>query len=291
MKLKTLLLVVAILCVSLFVVACGDDVETTAGGEGEATTTEATTTVATTTKATTTKKTTTATTTAAATGIPTELTSLLPTKLPDNTTPDILHRISFDTEDDFLAANANATNKEFTATGAIYGKAFRFSSIMSREGTARRGEAYMDLLDPFSTEGIKGLLWYIDFSDVEVNPAVTTGLCTSVTFNTNGYRSKFVDGVEGSGIGYYYKDGVWTETKANVNACRMPVPEKFKGWIYVPITSYTKGGSSTASGDLFDASTKVGLANVFVTNFRVYTDGYTYSDDHYVLVDELLYLK
>ena len=101
MKLKTLLLVVAILCVSLFVVACGDDVETTAGGEGEATTTEATTTVATTTKATTTKKTTTATTTAAATGIPSELTSLLPTKLPDNTTPDILHRISFDTEDDY----------------------------------------------------------------------------------------------------------------------------------------------------------------------------------------------
>lgn len=286
MKLKTLLLVLAILCVSLFVVACGED-ETTTAETPEGTTAATTTTVATT-KKTTTEKTTKATTTTVATTLDPNYKNLLPAKLPDNSAIDILHRIGFDSEDEFLLANANATTKEFTSTGALYGKAFRFTSIMSRSGTARRGEAYMDVMDPFTTEGIKGVLWYIDFTDVEVNPEVTTGLCTSVTFNTNNYRSN--KGGVGTAKGYYYKDGIWTET-SNVNACRMAVPEKFKGWVYVSINEYWKSGSSDASGDLYDASTGIGLTNVIVSNFRVYTDGYTYSDDHFVLVDELLYVK
>ena len=286
MKLKTLLLVVAILCVSLFVVACGEDETTTAGENPDGTTAAATTTKATTKK--TTKETTTkVTTTTVTTTLDPNYKNLLPAKLPDNSAIDILHRIGFDSEDEFLLANANATNKEFTATGALYGKAFRFSSIMSRSGTARRGEAYMDVMDPFEVTGIKGVLWYIDFSDVEVDPAVTTGLCTSVTFNTNNYRSN-KNGV-GTAKGYYYKDGVWTET-SNVNACRMAVPEKFKGWVYVPMGEYWAAGKTDASGDLYDTN-GIGLGNVIVSNFRVYTDGYTYSDDHYVLVDELIYVK
>ena len=52
MKLKTLLLVVAILCVSLFVVACGEDETTTAGENPDGTTAAATTTKETTKKTT-----------------------------------------------------------------------------------------------------------------------------------------------------------------------------------------------------------------------------------------------
>ena len=282
MKLKTLLLVVAILCVSLFVVACGGDDTTAANEDPTVTTTAAETTVATTTKATTTKKTTTATTTVAATTIPTDLIAKLPSKLPDNSTFEIGVRVGFESENDFLTVNGNFANSEFTATNALYGNAFKFSSITSREGSARRGEAYIDHLDPFTPEGIKGLMWYIDFSDVTRNPDGSHGLCTSITFNTNSYRSNL--GGAGAAKGYYYKDGAWVETK-NVNACRMEVPDGFKGFVYVPLTSY--GGA----GDLYDATTGIGLGNVFAQNFRVYTDGYTYTDDHFVLIDELLYVK
>ena len=279
MKLKTLLLIVAILCVSLFVVACNGE-ETTAANDdpqgGDVTTTAKA--VTTTKKATTTKKTTVTTTTVTTTLDPNYKTKL-PAKLPDGSTFDIHTRVGLDSIDDYVAVNGNFTDMAFTETGAIYGKAISMKVDPAKNS---RIEAYVDILDPFTPEGVKGIMWYVDFSAAV--PVEGKAMCTSTTINTNTYRSKVVDGVEGSGKGYYYKDGAWVETQA-INACRMEIPSQFKGWVYVPITSYN------GAGDLFDAATKTGLGNVFVQNIRLYTDHYDYATSGAVIFDEVVYVK
>ena len=276
MKLKTLLFVVAILCVSLFVVACGED-ETTTAEQGDNTTTAATTKA--TTKKTTKERTTVATTTTVTTTLDPNYKNILPAKLPDNSTYDIHTRIGLDAEADIMAISGNYANGKFTTTGAIYGGAWSMELDTVKNS---RMEAYVDLLDPFTPEGVKGIMWYVDFSAVA--PAEGKEMCTSTTINTNAYRSKLDANVAGSGIGYYYKDGAWVETQA-INACRMQIPSQFKGWVYVPITSYN------GAADLFDAGTKLGLGNVFVQNIRLYTDHYVFEAGKPIIFDEIIYVK
>ena len=284
MKLKTLLLVLAILCVSLFVVACGDEDTTTAGETPDGTTTAATTTKETTkktTKVTSDRRTTTVATT---TIVPAELIAKLPAKLPDNSTYDIHTRIGLDAEADYLSISGNYQNLKFTADGAIFGNGL--SMEVNPQDQYPRVQAFIDLLDPFAPEGVKGIMWYVDFSAAV--PVSSTPMCTSTTINVNNYRANH--GGAGTAKGYYYKDGAWIET-TNVNACRMEIPDNFKGWVYVPLSEYWKGGSSDASGDLFDGTTKLGLSNVIVTNIRLYTDGYEMVAGKPIIFDEVLYVK
>ena len=287
MKLKTLLLIVAILCVSLFVVACNGE-ETTAANDdpqgGDVTTTAKA--VTTTKKATTTKKTTVTTTTVTTTLDPNYKTKL-PAKLPDGSTFDIHTRIGLDAEADyvkFASSESKIAGITWITSGGVYGGALKFACNMTlNNGAGNRAEGNLELLDPFLPEGIKGVMWYVDFSGVDADPA-KNGMCTSVTINGNTYRSKLDANVADSGKGWYYKDGAWVETQA-VNACRMEIPAQFKGWLYVPITSYN------GAGDLYDAATKTGLGNVFVQNMNLYTDHYVYSDSKFIIYDEIVFVK
>ena len=284
MKLKTLLLVLAILCVSLFVVACGDeDTTTTTAETPENTTAAATTTKETTTKATTTKKTTVTTTTVTTTLDP-NYKNLLPAKLPDGSTFDIHTRIGLDSADDYVNISGNYQNLKFTTDGAIYGNGL--SMEVNPADSAPRVQAFIDLLDPFTPEGVKGIMWHVDFSAAA--PVADKPMCTSTTINVNNYRANH--GGAGTAKGYYFKDGAWVET-TNVNACRMEIPANFKGWVYIPLSEYWKSGSTDSAGDLYDAGTKLGLGNVFVQNIRLYTDGYEMVAGKPIIFDEVLYLK
>ena len=279
MKLKTLLMVVAMLCVSLFVVACGggDDTTATPGTQAPgATTTKAQTT---TTKKTTKTTTTQVTTTTVTTTLSPDFFTKIPAKLPNNETYEIGFRMGLESEDDFVSVTGNYDNGKFTTTGAIFGNAWSFecSAAKIAAGSAQRMESYMDLLDPFDVEGVKGVLWYVDFSNVTMNTA-GAGNATSTTFNDNKWRSN----KEGA-IGYYLKDGEWVQT-ANVTSCRMSIPSGFAGWVYVPITSYT------GEGELYDGTTGKGLSN-YITRVRLYTDGYVYETGKTIIFDEVLYVK
>ena len=288
MKLKTLFAVLALLCISLFAVACGGGDDTTTADPG--TQAPGTTTAATTTKKTTTKKTSNrCTTTTVTTTLAPDFLSKLPASLPEGKTYEVGLRFGMESDEEFMASAGNYGVHSFTTEGAVYGNAIKFNSKMSASGSARRGELYMTPAESFSTEGLRGVLFYIDFSDVEVNTGDAAGICASVSMNVNGFRAKAVAGVEGSGVGYYLQNGEWVTTQS-VKQCRMALPEGFKGWVYIPLTSYTVNGSADASGELFDPTTGIGLMK-WITNFRVYTDGYVYTDDHYVLVDEVLFVK
>ena len=290
MKLKTLLLVVAILCVSLFVVACGDDVETTAGGEGEGTTAAATTTKATT-KKTTAEKTTKATTTTVTTTLDPNYKNIIPAKLPDGSTYDIHTRLGLDAEADYVSFDGQKyANLEWATTGGAYGGCLKFGCHQTvNNGGPNRAEGTLVLLDPFMPEGVKGILLYVDASGLTANGAgsVPAGqVAFSITIGTNTYRSN--KGGNNTAKGYYYKDGAWVET-TNVNACRMAVPNGFKGWMYVSITEYWKSNVDSA-GDLYDAN-GIGLENVIVDRFNLYTEGYDYTTAGAIIFDEILFVK
>ena len=284
MKLKTLLMVVAMLCVSLFVVACGggDDTTATPGTQAPgATTTKAQTTTTKKTTKTTTKKTTTTTVT---TTLSPDFFTKIPAKLPNNESYEVGVRIGLEAAEDYLALDGvKYVNLGFSNTG-IYGNAFKMGCSMTAGsgGTPNRAEVEVQLFDPFSPEGLKGILWYVDFSEVDPHSDASKLPCTSITVNRNEFRSN-KDGDRAT-RGYYLKDGEWVQT-VNVNACRMEVPVGFKGWLYVPFTSYT------GEGVLYDSVTGLGIEGKFVTAVRLYTDNYTYSDQKGIVFDEVIFVK
>ena len=143
-------------------------------------------------------------------------------------------------------------------------------------GAGNRAEGNLVLGEGVSMKGVRGVLFYVDFSRVEANSGA--GPVASVTLNGNDYRSNY-----GSKVGYYYQGGSWNQTSA-VNACRMQLPVGFAGWVYVPLTSYTGAGA------LYDAETGIGL-DVTVTNMNLYTDGYVYSATNSITFDEILFVK
>ena len=281
MKLKTLLMIIAMLCISLFAVACGggDDTTTAAGTDAPA----ATTTAKETTKKTTTKKTTTtkATTTTVTTTLAPDYMTKLPASLPNNQTFEIHTRIGLDTADDYLSIDGHKfTNMTWDAQG-IYGGSCNFACDLE-DG---RAECTVSLADSISPLGMKGVMWYIDFSRVDPNTA-KNGPCTSITLGKNTYRSNLGDGSAaglGQATGYYYLNGEWVTT-TNVNSCRMEVPHGFKGWVYVPLTSYN------GAGELYDGTTGVGIEGKWINAINLYTDYYTYSDAKTLTFDEILFV-
>ena len=288
MKLKTLLTVLAMLCISLFVVACGGGEETTADPGTQAP--GATTTKATTTKKTTTKKSTTTkvTTTTVTTTLAPDYMSKLPTALPNNETFEIHTRIGLDTIDDYLAIEGvKYANMTWDAQG-IYGGSCNFGCSMTAgsNGTPNRAECYVSFADSVDPAGMKGVMWYVDFSRVDPNTE-KGGPCTSITLGNNTYRSNLGDGSNtglGKATGYYYNNGEWVQT-TNVNSCRMEVPHGFKGWVYVPLTSYN------GAGELYDGTTGIGIEGKWIQGINLYTDYYVYSDVKTLTFDEVLFVK
>ena len=286
MKLKTLLMVLAALCVSLFVVACGETEDTTAAQTtaGANNTTAATTT----TKKTTTKKTTTSkvTTTTVTTTLSPEFYAAIPKNLPNNETYTILHREGLDSQDDYLdfsSGSGKSTNIQWPASGGAYGGYLTFAcSMTANNGSPNRAEGNLQVNAAFTVKDVKGVLFWVDFSQVDPNPD-KPGPVASVTMNKNTYRSSVDANRPLSGIGYYLLDGEWIQTNA-VNACRMQLTTGFKGWVYVPMTSYT------GAGTLYDEAAGRGIEGEWISNMNLYTDYYTYSDQKSIGFDEILFV-
>ena len=108
------------------------------------------------------------------------------------------------------------------------------------------------------------------------------------TINGNSFRSN-KNGLR-TAEGWYFKDGAWIKT-TNVHACRMDVPDKFAGWIYVPISQYWASGKTDSAGTLYDASTGLGMTGVWVSSMCLYTEGYILTDQESITFDEILFVK
>lgn len=208
----------------------------------------------------------------------------MPQKLPDNSDFSILTRMMCgDNPDDYqVSGNSSGSLKYVDETeGAVYGKAFRFAGKADAKDS--RGEIQINPNYVNMVPGARGILFYVDFSHIK--PAEDKKMCASVTINVNKIRSKGADGQDGSAIAWYYQDGTWTQT-TNINACRLEIPNNFKGWIYVPATSFTQ-----SDGEYWDPTTERFNDKFFVENMRCYTDGYTYDADSYVIFDEITFIK
>ena len=192
-------------------------------------------------------------------------------------------RLGLDSASDYAgfgSGEGKCTNVTWSSTGAVAGNALSFACSMTANtgGTPNRAEGTLTLKESVSSEGIKGILFYVDFSRVDPDTS-KAGPVASITLNGNDYRSNY-----GDKIGYYYLNGEWVQTTAT-NACRMQLPTGFAGWVYVPITSYT------GAGTLYNAETGVGVAGVEITNMNLYTDYYTYSDQKSITFDEIIFVK
>ncbi len=210
--------------------------------------------------------------------------AVMPVSLPDYSTYEIVTRVmTFDRgEEDYVVQGNSQGSAKYVgeADGAIYGTALKLAAC-SDKGDSRTEVEIVPLSD-MDISTAKGVMFYVDFSNVQINPEKP--LCTSVTINTNTYRAKGPNNGNGdrSAIGYYYMAGTWFET-ANVNACRMEIPANFAGWVYIPATSFYDGTNKVGLGETF--------GDIFVMNMRCYTDGYVYSADNYIIFDEIVFIK
>ena len=212
------------------------------------------------------------------------LKAVMPVSLPDFSTYEIVTRaMAFDLgADDYVVAGNSKGSTTFVgvADGAVYGQAIKMAA--KNDSKDDRAEIEVTPLGDMDISTAKGVMFYVDFSNVAPNPEKP--MCTSVTINTNKYRAKGPNNGNGNGegIGYYYMAGTWFQT-SNVNACRMEIPANFVGWIYIPSTSFYGSDEAAGLGETF--------GDIFVMNMRCYTDGYVYSADNYIIFDEIVFIK
>ena len=212
------------------------------------------------------------------------LKAVMPVSLPDFSTYEIVTRaMAFDLgADDYVVAGNSKGSTTFVteAEGAVYGQAVKMAGI--NDAGSNRAEIEITPLGDMDISTAKGVMFYVDFSNVVDNPEKPQ--CASVTINTNKYRAKGPNNGNGDGsaVGYYYVAGTWVQT-SNVNACRMEIPANFAGWIYIPSTSFYGSDEAAGLGETF--------GDIFVMNMRCYTDGYTYSADNYIIFDEVVFVK
>lgn len=213
----------------------------------------------------------------------------MPAQLPDNSDFSILTRLMCcDNEDDYIVSGNSATGTKYVdeQNGAIFGKAIAFpAKDMKNTDQDKRGEITLTPAnDVVSVAGAKGILFYVDMS------AVTTQengqLCASVTINTNDIRSRGPENANNSAVAYYYLDGLWVQT-TNINVCRLALPDAFKGWIYVPATSFYQD----YDGRYWDSATGCFNDFFFISNMRCYTDGYVYNSEQFIIFDEITFVK
>lgn len=211
------------------------------------------------------------------------LKSVMPATLPNDEKYDIACRtFCMDRADeDYLIEGNSKGSASFVGTddGAIYGKAVKFAGKSDSKDS--RGEIQLTCYGDAPIAGCKGILFYVDFSNVEINPEKTNAMCASVTINTNDVRSQGPENAVGSAVAYYYENNTWVKT-TNIMTCRISIPNNFAGWIYVPASSYYDKNAG-AIGDTFP--------DIFIINMRCYTDGYTYSADSYIIFDEITFVK
>ncbi len=275
-KIFTIAFLAVLVLSLLLLVACKDkneneDVTTTA-----AQTTAAKTTAAKTTAEPTTEEVTTAVVT---TGIPAELKSLMPESLPDGKKYDAAIRVDFSNGDDYTQkrSSGSSVNVDFTKPG-IYGTGVTLD--LSASGT--RAEIGIEpnefVIEP---AGCSGIMFYVDFSNTTPN-LEKDGCCASITMQGNDNRANKGTGLS---VAYYFQDGQWIETQ-NVNACRMQLPHQFKGWVYIPASSYVKVADKSPISD-----ENGNFIEMSVFNFYLYTDYYDMTVPVAIVFDEVMWIK
>lgn len=214
------------------------------------------------------------------------LLGVMPATLPDGAAYEITSRtMSFDRgADDYYVEGNSQGGAEFVdvTQGAIFGNALKMKAISDKGDS--RAEVQVVPYNDVNISDAKGVMFYVDFSNVAPSDKEGTKMCASVTINTNDYRSKGPNGGNGdrAAVAYYYLAGTWIET-SNINACRLEIPEKFAGWIYVPSSTFYGKNENAPLGETF--------GDLIVMNMRCYTDGYTYSADTYIIFDEIVFVK
>ena len=211
----------------------------------------------------------------------------MPQTLPDGSTFSILTRLMCcDDEAEYSISGNSSGSTKFVdeAGGAVYGKAVCFAGKADSKDS--RGEISISPNYIRDVSGAKGILFYVDFSNVKKSDNPEAKMCASVTINTNNIRAQGPDKATGSAVSYYYADGVWTQT-TNINSCRQEIPDNFKGCMYIPATSYYQ----TYDGQYWDSATGCFNDFVFVENMRCYTDGYTYDASSTIIFDEITFIK
>ena len=206
--------------------------------------------------------------------------------LPDGKDYNVAYQFSFENADDFLVFKGNSTNYSFSTDRAVSGNALSFSAL---EGKSR-GEMYVTLKKNYDMEGVKGVLFHIDFSNVtcQKNEDGSTKTAATITFNMNSYRSNGNKSSVYYNKGYYLVDGTteWQETgSVSSGNDRMALPNGFVGWVYVPVSSYN------GSAQLFNPLTGTIVPESDMIGFRIYTDGYDYTGNQFVTIDELTYVR
>jgi len=229
MKTKLCFMICALLLLALFAISCGG-----AGDTGSPQTDDPAQTSRSYTakpKKTTTVKTTTGTTAENFDAIY----AVAPPTLPGGEEFEIIGRVGFEDWTGRVEPSdaEHVSNLHTTAEGAVYGKALAFSPLAKFGGRINELK-WLPKEDKIRSLGSKGFMWYVDISRVELIKPMHVGMECYVYYD--GWLRE-TDSV--GGIAHYYQDGEWHQALINSDrGGRVEFPEKFKGWVYAPYTSY-----------------------------------------------------
>ena len=214
------------------------------------------------------------------------LLSVMPATLPDLSGYEIVCRtMSFDYgPDEYYVEGNSAGSVQFVdvSGGAIFGQAIKMAAIA--DSGSGRAECQVLPFGDMDISTAKGVMFYVDFSNLLPHEDATKEMCASVTINTNKYRAKGPTNGNGdsTAVAYYFDGTSWVQT-TNINACRQRIPANFAGWLYIPSSTFYGSTEGAALGETF--------GEIFVENMRCYTDGYAYSADNYIIFDEIVFVK
>ncbi len=210
-----------------------------------------------------------------------EIVDGIPTVLPNGNAFDVKLCVDFEDSSAYTLSGKSFEAKSFrwNASG-IRGKGIAIG-LADEKNDNRRAEVQVAPAQPIEIGGCSGILFWVDFSGTDVNNE-KNGVCASVSMNGNDYRtSKNSNG----SVGYFLLDGKWIETK-NVNACRLELPHQYKGWVYVPASSYQ---DTRDMSEIVDQNGN--FKELSAQSLRLYTDYYNMEKTAEIIFDEILFVK
>ena len=233
------------------------------------------------------------------------LTRVIPGTLPNNVAYEVCQYIG-------LEGTETATGTKYwggfsTQRAGIFGNALSFASgvyagasgaktakdpATVTEGTPVGGEVTVSPSNKFSMEGVTGVMWYVDFSNLTKSTAKTPNFCTAVPINLyKGTISTQFRTYKGGVYYYNYNTNQWVESSvASGGTDRIIVPDNYKGWIYAPLSSYISQKDLTITNTVFDTYDS-NLTGITINTVQLYSNGYEFDTSKNIIWDEILFVK
>ncbi len=201
--------------------------------------------------------------------------------------------IDFETDLTVSPSSSGRCTYEYVSEGSASGRAIKLTD------GSDTSEVYIQWGNTTDFTGFDGILFYADISGLVISKNNASGVAIrlypegssggndySWTRNTDKDSSGSVLDLEIKA--YYLKDGEWNRCDESIrNGERNQVPAGFKGWLYIPFTSYV----SRVAGNNNTVSPVPGLKSYSINKIELLTGPSTKNGGSTIIFDEIKLVK